>query len=154
MRAAACSLRRDGDDRRVQRIGQFFGVGLDQPRRGFEACAQGFAAGVQRDFQAHVVEAQQQRFQPLGIDTTGQTSRHDDGIEIAGNLLDTSRQRLLRLNADLGPRAIQIGDPATAFSQLDIAARLARHPHELVDKAALGKQRFERLLIIDAEKSG
>ncbi len=74
-------LRGDGNDRCVERIGQFFGVGLDQPRPGGKTGAQGQAAAVQRYFQTEVLEHHQQFVQPLRRDTTRQAASNHDNIE-------------------------------------------------------------------------
>ncbi|KPZ07966.1 pilus assembly protein PilM [Pseudomonas syringae pv. spinaceae] len=148
------SLRGDGNDRRVERVGQFLGIGLDQPRPGSKTGTQGQAAAVQRHLQTQALEHQQKLLQPLGRDAARQAARHHHHVETGGDLFHAGEQRLLRRFADLRPRTVEVGNAATAFGHLDVAAGFPWHTHKLVDKVATLEQRLERLLIVDAEKTG
>ena len=146
-------LGRDRYHLATEHFGQLFGVGLDQPWTGLEPGAQGFAAGVQGDFQPEVFQAHDQRLQPLRADALRQAAGDHDRVMPGRNLVESIKQRLLRRRADQRPRAIDVGDAPIAFRQFDIAAGFAGHADKRIDKTALGEQRFERLQIVFTEKT-
>ncbi|MCY1174833.1 hypothetical protein D9M73_150460 [compost metagenome] len=152
------TLRRQGlgtdrHDLAAQHLGQFFSVGFDQPRPRFQRCAQCLAAGVESDIQPQVLQAQDQRLQPLRTDAQRQASGDNHRIVPRSNLLQPIHQGLLCHLADLRPRPVDVGDAAVAFRQFDIAAGFARNTDEGIDKTAFGEQCFERLQVVFAKKA-
>ncbi|MNE75806.1 hypothetical protein D3C80_1719980 [compost metagenome] len=113
-----------------------------------KANPQGFAAGVQGHFQTLRFKQYQQLVQPLRVDPARQAAGYHHCIMAGRDLFQTPQQGGARRFVDLRPLTIDIGHTSIGLDQFDVAARLARDPHEAVGKAAPVDQRFERLQVV------